>query len=77
MTAPALREEVQRLELAAEREAQRMLVAALPSRSAALGDRCGNTAASLATYLAARGCDLGLAAPLIASLRAAPEPELP
>jgi uncharacterized protein (TIGR02444 family) len=71
-TAPTLRAEVQRLELAAEREAQQLIVAALLSGPAAPGDPGGNAAASLASYLAAHQCDPSLALPLVAALRAAP-----
>lgn len=69
--APALRREIARLELAAEREAQRLLLAALPPGPAGSGDKLGDAEENLAMYLAANGWDVELAAPLLAALRRA------
>jgi uncharacterized protein (TIGR02444 family) len=67
--APALRQEVLRLELAAERETQRLLVAVLPPGRGASGDGLADAECSVTTYLAARGCSLEPAAALLGGLR--------
>jgi uncharacterized protein (TIGR02444 family) len=67
--ASGLRQEVQRLELVAEREAQSLLVAGLKSPLATPGgDPLADAAANLALYLAAEGRDAALARPLIQAL---------
>jgi uncharacterized protein (TIGR02444 family) len=71
MTAPgvaALRTEVQRLELAAEREAQRLLVAALPATLSS-SQRHTDVEANLTLYLTSRTCDPALADTLLSTLR--------
>jgi uncharacterized protein (TIGR02444 family) len=67
--APALRQDVLRLELVAEREAQRLLVASLTPLEAASGDGIADAEGSLAAYLAGRGASSDKAAPLLAGLR--------
>jgi uncharacterized protein (TIGR02444 family) len=67
--APTLRQDVQRLELAAEREAQRLLVAALPPDRGMSGDGLADAECSLTTYLAARGCSPERAEALLGGLR--------
>jgi uncharacterized protein (TIGR02444 family) len=67
--APALRQDVQRLELVAEREAQRLLVASLTSLEAASDDGIADAERSLVAYLAGRGASPDKAAPLLAGLR--------
>jgi uncharacterized protein (TIGR02444 family) len=67
--APTLRQEVQRLELVAEREAQSLLVAGLkPPLAMPGGAPLADAAANLALYLAAEGRDAALARPLIRAL---------
>jgi uncharacterized protein (TIGR02444 family) len=63
--APPLRQEIQRLELVAEREAQILLVVGLKPPSDMAGDPLADAAANLALYLADKGCDAALAGPLI------------
>jgi uncharacterized protein (TIGR02444 family) len=67
--APGLRQDVQRLELAAEHEAQRLLMASLTLGRAASSDDFTDAECSLATYLATRDRPLDRAAPLLAGLR--------
>lgn len=70
--APLLRREIQHLELAAEREAQRLLIASLPPRPVVAGEDFADVEHNLATYLATRGCPSDLAVPLLAGLREFP-----
>jgi uncharacterized protein (TIGR02444 family) len=67
--APVLRQDIQRLELTAEREEQRLLLAALPADRASPGDRFADAEHSLATYLATRGRPPELASALLGGLR--------
>ncbi|MBV8652281.1 MAG: TIGR02444 family protein, partial [Alphaproteobacteria bacterium] len=67
--APALRQDVLRLELAAERETQRLLIAALSPGQGAPGDGFADAECSVTTYLAARGCPPERAAALLGGLR--------
>ena len=67
--AAALRSTVRELELAAEREAQRLLVAGLPETGDG-GDRRTAAAAGLAAYLARHGVAAAVARPLLTGLDA-------
>jgi uncharacterized protein (TIGR02444 family) len=67
--ASALRREILRLELMAEREAQRLLLASLTRELVASGENFSDAECSLATYLAMRDCQPGRATPLLGALR--------
>ena len=67
--ASALRRDILRLELTAEREAQRLLLAGLTRGLVASGENFADAECSLVTYLAIRDCRPDRAAPLLDALR--------
>jgi uncharacterized protein (TIGR02444 family) len=68
--APALYREVQRLELVAEREEQRLLLAGWAGSPAAASDPAADCAANLALYVAAHELPIDLTADLINAVEA-------
>jgi len=70
--AAVLRQEILRLELGAEHEAQRLLLASLTGELVVSGENFADAECSLATYLATRDCPPEQAAPLLGELRKFP-----